>query len=110
MYFLYEHFFLILEKDLDLNQHKLPKCCFIKVCNFIPTKHFCVLVPEPFWHLICINFLSDADYEIFLRHIFIKIGTIFKYAIKASSEGAIWDEFSGQHKKVSYLMHILMEN
>ena len=26
--------------------------------KIIPTKHVYILVPEPFWHLICINFLQ----------------------------------------------------
>ena len=30
-----------------------------------PTKHLCILVPAPFWHLICINFLCGADYALF---------------------------------------------
>ena len=33
------------------------------------TKTLCILVPQPFWHLICIHLCSCADYELFLVHL-----------------------------------------
>ena len=32
-------------------------------------KHLSILVPAPFLHLICINFLYGADYTLFLRYL-----------------------------------------
>ena len=50
----------------------------------LPTKYLCILVPAPFWQLICINLLhctSGADLKI----------------DAAPSDGAIWDEFIEQN-------------
>ena len=47
-----------------------------------PTIHLCILMPAPFWHLICINFL-----QLLKRN----------NAETASSNDAIWDEFNEQN-------------
>ena len=56
------------------------------------TKHLCILVPAPYLHLICINFLEWCK-------TCIKFGSILdKFALfffaNLVSNGAIWDEFS----------------
>ena len=54
--------------------------------NISPTKHFCILVPPPFWQLICISILQWC----ILCTLMVLCGT-------APSNGAILNEFSKQH-------------
>ena len=50
----------------------------IRITNPYPTKHLCILVPKPFWHLICINFLqcSGSDYALNFVLFWIKLHKI----------------------------------
>ena len=53
----------------DLNVRPISKLLNYKFYNSLkkykyPTKHLSILVLEPFWHLICINFLQKCRLSI----------------------------------------------
>ena len=68
-----------------------------------PTKHMCILVPAPYDTIFVQNICSDAENAFFsatlgmnLYYIWWKFIIIIekKYSGTASSNSAIWDEFS----------------
>ena len=61
-----------------------------KIKSF-PTKHLCILVKAPFWHLICINLEQRCRFFLcYLGQICIKICAHIKNAEIAPSNDAIW--------------------
>ena len=83
-------------------------CLFnIKIFNswlINPTKPLCISVPEPYWHLICNNFMQRCRLCIKFSAILDKIliNLVLIYNKNTSSSGAIWDAFSKQHQQLKH--------
>ena len=91
------------KRRLNSKNRDQKSCLSARSCYNYPTKHLCILVPLPLWHLICINFLQWCRLCPFLGQIYFKFGANLSskfwkmYVETAPSNGAIWDEFSEQH-------------
>ena len=55
-----------------------------KISMITPTKHLCILVPAPFWHHICINFLQWFRFKV-IQYLLVQIMHFY---------GTIWDKFA----------------
>ena len=100
---------LKISKDLKHVEGKLPATIHRREEQIlvIQTQYLCILVPAPFWNLICINFLQWCrlcTFWCYLRQIFIKFCANLASKLKeimqkkAPCNGAIWDEFSEQYQ------------
>ena len=58
--------------------------------NINPTKHLRILVPTPFWHVICINFLQWCRLLTFFDAILAKFGLRIKNSFYL---GQIYEEY-----------------